>query len=141
MQSERKPDDPPPDIGQIAVLSLGTGSALPETEGLQYAGALKWLVSGALIGTMMDGTSNYLQALIDNLFHRLQGTFPEQYVRINAIEDADDENSGVLSQMDKPKNVKKLREIGLQLGEDSKYIIRDYFDLCLSEEQDMKVTP
>lgn len=133
--------EPTPDISQIAVLSLGTGSALPNTEGLQNAGALRWLVSGALIGTMMDGTSNYLQAMVDNLYHRLQNTYPEQYVRVNDVDDCKDENSAVLSAMDDPKNVEKLMHIGQDLGDQSQFIIRDFFDLCMPEEPEIPMAP
>lgn len=125
---------PKPDISDIAVLSLGTGSCLPDTKGLKDAGAFKWIASGALIGTMMDGTARYLQAMVDDLYHRLENAFPEQYVRVDDIDDPQGENAAVLSAMDDPQNVQKLKEIGGILGKKSKHVIRDFVDLCLDDE-------
>lgn len=125
-----------PDVSDVAVLSLGTGSTLPETGNLGNAGAYQWLVSGALLGTMMDGTSRYLQALIDDLYHRLnkESTILGQYVRIDDIDEYTDEDAAVLRVMDDPKNVGKLKEIGDRLGHESRAIIRDHVELCLARK-------
>lgn len=128
--------EPNPDISDVAVLSLGTGSTLPKTKNLERAGAFQWLASGALINTMMDGTSRYLQALIDDVYHRLkkESTILGQYVRIDNIDEYSQEYAEVLSVMDDPGNVDALREIGEELGRECYGVIKEYIELCLVKE-------
>lgn len=84
---------------------------------------------------MMDGTSRYLQVIVDDLYNRLDKGFPEQYVRVDDIDDYFEENASVLSEMDNPKNVEELKKIGERLGARFRPIIRSHVDLCLHGEE------
>ncbi|GMH38941.1 hypothetical protein BSKO_06839 [Bryopsis sp. KO-2023] len=121
-------------LKDIAVLSLGTGHAQPDTAKLNNAGAFGWVVQGgALMSILMDGSSEFLQSLVDISYYQTLKTQLAQYVRISVCVDQEHKDEQVLSEMDNPKNLTRLREIGNELGVEYKRPIKEFVEDFLLE--------
>ncbi|GMH35230.1 hypothetical protein BSKO_03098 [Bryopsis sp. KO-2023] len=121
-------------LENLAVLSLGTGHAQPKTAGLDNAGAFGWVIKGNLISILMDGSSEYLQSLVDLMYYKVKGLPPGQYVRISTCVDQGNKDTEVLSEMDNPENAERLVEIGGELGATYEEPIKEFVEKFMFAE-------
>lgn len=120
--------DPSIAIENIAVLSLGTGTATPNTDDLKKAGAAKWLTSGALLNIAMSGTSECIQSIVDEIFYGIKKLHIGQYVRINKLVETGNADEKILSEMDNSQHVERLMEIGQGLGMINKSVLKTFVE-------------
>lgn len=111
-------------VQRIAVLSIGTGSAVPNLVCKAKKGILGW--GGELFGVLMDRQSEYLQSVVDKVYYDMLDSKMGQYTRIQLARPANHPDAKVLSSMDNPNNLPKLRNIGDEVSRASKKGIDDF---------------
>lgn len=121
---------------KLAVLSLGCGIATSVLDVPDNAGALQWILANRIIRITTDGTSGYIQAVLDYWFKTiLKDRFKDnQYCRIQKEEEKDSHIIDVLSRMDDVKDIPALEDIGRDLAKDRVDDIRSFVTFLFEKE-------
>lgn len=123
---------------KLAVLSIGTGCTVPDLKNKAHKGILGW--GSDLFGVVLDRQSEYLQSIVDNVFYVLLRGRSDmgQYTRIQLSLASHDKYADALSEMDNPKKVAKLQEIGKELAKASRRSIAEFVENFVFAEAEEK---
>lgn len=121
------------DIREVAVVSIGTGSGLPDLTSKVDAGVFGW--GSDLLSVLMDRQSESIQAIVDQAYYKIAQVELGQYVRIQITRDVGEEGHDILSVMDDAKNVPKLVQLGNELADQSVQALRQFVEKFIMAEK------
>ena len=104
--------NPNVNLTDIASMSIGTGSALNDLKGYEFAGTFQWTF--AMVGLILDSSTEFIQSNIDYLYYVTMGNLilPNQYLRVQTVGEAGTEEAATLTQVSLVTLLPDLRRLG-----------------------------
>lgn len=114
------------DIRNVAIFSVGCGVTDNMAVADDSPGAAYWLTTGGILDILMNGTSEYVQAMMDYWIYGYLKLPWGQYVRIQIKAQPNSEESKVISHLDDISKINDLEILGNKLADDNSESIRAF---------------